>query len=66
MTPYTDRIEAMAPDYDPKQVECFMRLAYSTLDGLSRQQFRREVDLACQCIDADPEMARRLVASYGM
>jgi hypothetical protein len=37
---------------DPRHVEAFMRIAHSTLDGLSASQFRAEVWTACECVKA--------------
>ena len=65
-TPYTDRIAKIAPTYDPGQIEAFMRLEHSTLDALYPAKFKREVQIACQCIDADPVGAERIAASYGL
>jgi hypothetical protein len=52
--------------YDARQIEAWMRLEHDTLDALSRDQFEREVEVACQCIDADPELSRKLADSYGL
>ena len=46
--------------YDAGQIEAWMRLQYGTLDHLDRTTFRAEVEIACQCIDADPEGSKRL------
>jgi hypothetical protein len=51
---------------DPRHVEAWMRLEHSTLDGLSRGQFRAEVLAALDCIDADPHASERLALSYGL
>ena len=40
-------------DVDPRHVEAYMRLEHSTLDGLSHGQFKREVAIGINCIDAD-------------
>ena len=66
MQTYQQRIATLAPGYKPAQIEAFMRVEHSTLDGLSPQRFASEVRLACQCIDADPAMASRLAASFGL
>ena len=63
---YRERIMEIAPGYKPAQIEAFMRVEHSTLDGLSRSRFASEVRFACQCIDADPAMASRLAASFGL
>lgn len=63
---YRSRITELAPAYNAAHIEAFMRLEHSTLDGLSREQFASEVRIACECIDADPAMAPRLAASFGL
>lgn len=63
---YQQRIKELAPSYKPAQIEAFMRVGHSTLDGLSPSQFRAEVRLACKCVDADPAMASRIAASFGL
>lgn len=60
---YTDRIRKLAPKYDPRLVEAWMRLERGTLDALSSGQFKVEVRIACQCINADPEGSKRLADS---
>lgn len=54
MTPkslYEDRIRELAPDYDPRHVEAFMRVGHGTLDHLSGEAFRMEVEISCACVD---------------
>jgi hypothetical protein len=63
---YQQRIKALAPTYNAAHVEAYMRLERGTLDSLTAQQFAREVRMACACIDADPCMASRLAASFGL
>lgn len=63
---YQKRISEIAPRYQARQIEAFMRLQYGTLDHLSPSVFRREVAMACECIDTDPDMAERLTRSYGL
>lgn len=54
-------------DYDPRHIEALMRLQYSTLDHLSRDDFRREVALCKQCIDEMGKGAAEQAAkSYGL
>lgn len=38
--------------YDARHIEAYMRLEHPTLDGLSPRQFRSEVAIAAQCVDA--------------
>ena len=42
-TPYEKQIRQIAPSYDPRHVEAFMRSEHPTLDGLSPYRFRSEV-----------------------
>jgi hypothetical protein len=66
-TPYTARITALAPGYEPHHVEAYMRLGHSTLDHLSEQEFRAEIGIAKACIDeAGVAAAERLAASFGL
>jgi len=39
---------------DPRHVEGWMRLEHGCLDGLSADQFRAEVKIALECIEAGP------------
>ena len=39
---------------DPRLIEAWMRLEHGCLDGLGRQQFTSEVEIALQCIEAGP------------
>ena len=65
-TPYTDRIQALAPVYDHRHVEAYMRCENGTLDALSPAKFSREVMIACQCIDeGGTQAAEGLAKSYG-
>lgn len=72
MSAYRSRIEtilaAMARgDVDAALVEGYMRLAHSTLDGLSRVGFAREVAIGVRCVDAAGlAAARDLASSYGL
>ncbi len=58
MTPYQQSIrETMARlgrigAAEPRLVEAWMRLEHGCLDGLGRQQFDDEVEIALQCITA--------------
>lgn len=69
LSPYHDTIREILAligrvGYAPGQVEAWIRLECGTLDGLSFDRFRREVEIACQCIDADPDGSRSLAESY--
>lgn len=64
---YRDQIASLAPSYDPRHVEAFMRSEHSTLDGLSPRQFAAEVRMACACIDeGGADFAERVAQSFGM
>lgn len=52
--------------YDARQIEAWMRLEHDTLDALGPAEFEREVETACRCMDADPELSRKLADSLGL
>lgn len=64
-TPYTSRIKAIAPTYNPWQIEAWLRLEFSTLDHLNQNRFMREVRMACLMVDEDPQGSISLAKSYG-
>ncbi len=67
ITPYADRIAELAPGYDPRHIESFMRVARPTLDGLPSWQFAEEVEIAKGCFDeGGAEMAERCAQSFGI
>ena len=47
-------------------VEGFMRVTYSTLDGLDRKTFRREAKKGLETARQDPDLARDVARSYGL
>ncbi len=64
---YAATIRALAPTHDPRHIEAYMRLKYSTLDGLSKDEFEREVAIASECVRLGGKpMAERLARSYGL
>ena len=64
---YAETIQKLAPKYDPRHIEGYMRLQYSTLDHLDKATFRREVRIACGCVDeGGVQMAERNAKSYGL
>ena len=64
---YRERILAIAPSYDPRHVEAFMRSEHPTLDGLSPTRFRSEVRMACACVDeGGAEFAEKVARSFGL
>lgn len=63
---YQERMRSIAPAYDPRHIEAYMRLQYGVLDHLSPHRFAAEVALSCACIDEDKDAAERLARSYGL
>lgn len=64
---YADRIAELAPTFDPRHVEAFMRSAHPTLDHLDAVWFAREVRIACQCVTTGGEpFAEQIARSYGL
>lgn len=52
---------------DPRHVEAYMRLEHSTLDGLSRSQFKQEVAIGIACIEEGGILAAESCAqSFGL
>jgi len=52
---------------DPRHIEGYMRLQYGTLDGLSCEQFDKEVEICTACIkEGGVENAESLAVSYGL
>jgi hypothetical protein len=65
-TPYTREIQTIAPTYDPRHVEAYMRIEHSTLDHLPLSRFRSEVRIACACIDqGGVDRAELLAKTFG-
>jgi hypothetical protein len=63
---YKAMIEAIVPGANARHIEGMMRCEYSTLDGLTKTQFRRS---AIECADAcacDPVLAEKVAISYGL
>lgn len=54
-----------APEEAPL-VEGFLRVTYSTLDGLDRATFRREGKKCLAAVRADPKLAESVARSYGL
>lgn len=53
--------------YDPRHIEAYMRLQYSTLDYLSRNDFQKEIKICIGCInEGGIEAAEQCAQSYGM
>jgi hypothetical protein len=49
---YRERIEKLAPGYDPAHVEAWMLVHNGILDALLPLEFEDAVLVACKCIDA--------------
>ncbi len=65
--PYAAIIAPLAPGYDPRHIEAYMRLQYGTLSHLSRDDFAREAKICMACVDtAGVEAAERCARSYGL
>lgn len=66
-SPYADYIAPLAPGFDPRHVEAFIRLEYGTLDHLGPEQFRNEVAIAMACIrETGAEDSEALARSFGL
>ena len=65
-TPYATRIAEIDVAHDPRHIEAYMRVKYSTLDGLSADEFDREVRLAGLCVEEGGRaLAERIASSFG-
>lgn len=54
-------------DIDPRHIEAYMRLQYSTLDHLSYSDFFKECKICTECIDYDgKENTEKLAKSYAL
>jgi len=49
-----------------RYVEAWMRLEHGCLDGLDPEEFRREVAIGADCVEADPDASVRLAGTYGL
>lgn len=67
-TYYQREIAKIVPaGVDPRHVEGYMRLQYSTLSHLDRRTFNREVRLGVECIrQGGAEAAERNAKSFGL
>jgi hypothetical protein len=67
MRAYHSEIQSIAPLYDPRHIEAYMRVAHSTLDSLSNVEFRREVLLCAMCVEeGGTEAAEACAKSFGI
>jgi hypothetical protein len=52
---------------DPRHIEGYMRLGHPTLDSLSPEEFRMEVEIGLACIQEDGvPAAERNAVSFGL
>ncbi len=66
-SPYYTAIAELAPGYDPRHVEAYMRVEHPTLDHLDKERFAAEVRVACKCIDQGGlDLAEQCALSYGL
>lgn len=71
-SPYADTIKKFAAqlgrgDVNPRWVEAFMLLEYSSLNSISPESFKREVSTAINCIDfLGPKKAEQCAQSFGL
>ena len=60
-------LENIGREADPRHIEAYMRLQYSTLDHLSTKQFFMEVLTSLECIKVDgKENAENLAQSFAL
>ena len=67
-TYYQREIAKFVPsDIDPRHIEAFMRLNYSTLSNLSKRTFNREIKIGIACIQqGGVDGAEKLALSFGL
>lgn len=66
-SPYAELIEQLAPDYDPRHIEAYLRCEHGTLDHLSEEQLDGAIDFAKSLVDqGGAEAAETLARSYGL
>jgi hypothetical protein len=52
---------------DARHIEAWMRCEHPTLDGLSTEEFSREVALAAACVrEASGDLSEQLAKSFGL
>ena len=47
---YADTFRKLQPTHDPRHIEAFIRLEYSTLNHLDLRTIKREANIAAECI----------------
>lgn len=65
---YQDEIAKLVPHgIDPRHIEAYMRVQYSTLDHLDSYTFKREVKLCVECVRVGGlEAAEAAAQSFGL
>jgi hypothetical protein len=64
---YAETFRKLQPKHDPRHIEAFVRLEYSTLNHLPLATLRREAKIAADCIDVGGmAAAEELALSYGL
>lgn len=67
MSCYSDTFKKLQPSHDPRHIEAFVRLEYSTLSHLDLRTLRREARIAADCIAlGGVEEAETLAKSFGL
>ena len=67
MSIYAETFKKLQPAFDPRHIEAFVRLEYSTLSHLPTSTLRREAKIAADCIRiGGAEEAESLAASFGL
>lgn len=66
-SPYSPVFKELQPKHDPRHIEAFVRLEYSTLGHLDRRTLRREARIAADCIRVGGVAeAESLAQSFGL
>lgn len=64
---YADTFRTLQPRHDPRHIEAYVRLEYSTLGHLDMRTLSREAGIAADCIEvAGVEEAESLAQSFGL
>lgn len=67
MSAYADIFREFQPECDPRHLEAYARLKYSTLSHLSREELREEAEIGADCVKAvGVEEAEGLAKSFGL
>lgn len=59
-------IAKIAPNADPRLVYGYLLLADFRFSEISRRALNREIKVAAQCVELDPEQAEMVAQSYGL